>query len=179
MHYYLEVRYQEYLFTEDGIVDEGGARIPTVITLEENADGSWSVLNYWEPRDGSYYVEDIRTVFPADCVDEALDNHGDYVIPMKQDCYAQAIEYAKIDSDVKMDVDAVISDLIDSVCADAENPAHPGIHPIEYWELLYYGDYTRDYCERHLAALEDTKSYPANVDLRARVMEMLLGELNL
>ena len=179
MHYYLVVLYQEYLFTEDGIVDEGGARIPTVITLEENADGSWSVLNYWEPRDGSYYVEDIRTVFPADCVDEALDNHGDYVIPMKQDCYAQAIEYAKIDSDVKMDVDAVISDLIDSVCADAENPAHPGIHPIEYWELLYYGDYTRDYCERHLAALEDTKSYPANVDLRARVMEMLLGELNL
>ena len=93
------------------------------------------------------------------------------------------MEYARTDSDVKMDVDAVIAGLFEEICADplpsSNAYSYLEAHPIEHRELLYYGDYTRDYCERYLPALEDTKSYPANVDLRARVMEMLLGELNL
>ena len=186
MNYYLKVLYKEFMFTEDGIVDMGGASIPTNITMTENPDGLWSVLNYWEPRDGSYYLEDIKAVFPEACVEKALDSHGEYVLCQMQNCYAQALAYAKTDSDVKMDVDAVISGLIDAVCADAENPSHPGVHPDEYWELLWYGDYTREYCDRHLQAYYEEHSYgkgtndaPEGRDLRERIMETLLGELNL
>ena len=178
--YYLWVLYQEYLFTKDGIVNEGGAHIPTVVTLTREPDGSWSLLNYWEPRDGSYYAEDIRAIFPGEAAREALDSQK-YIMAQVQDCYVQAVEFAKIDSDAEMDVDAVISGLLDVICSsplESSNPKdYAAEHSVEYRELKYYGGYTRDYCERHLTALVDIKSYPANVDLRARVMEMLLGEL--
>ena len=180
MTFYLWVLYQEYLFTEDGIVDEGGAHIPTVITLAENADGSWSVLNYWEPRDGSYYVEDIRAIFPGDSAEEAL--HGQkYIVAQMQDCYAQAVEYAKTDSDVTMDVDAVIEGLFDEICADplpaSETYSYLEAHPIEYRELLYYGEYTRDYCERYLHSTgEDVAS--GEMGLHRAIRELLLEKLN-
>ena len=182
MTYYLWVLYQEYRFTEDGIVDEGGAHIPTVITLTENPDGSWSVINYWEPRDGSYYVEDIRAVFPGDSVNDALDSQK-YIHTLKRDCYEQAVSYANVKADVTMDVDVVISNLLDNICSSPLESSNPkdyvADHPIEYRELLYYGGYTRDYCERYLYGLGVEDGGPAEISLRERVMEMLLGELNL
>lgn len=180
MQYYLWVLYQEYRFTEDGIVDEGGAHIPTVITMAENGDGSWSVLNYWEPRDGSYYVEDIRGIFPGAAAEEALHSQK-YIIAQMQDCYSQAVEYAKTDSDVNMDVDAVIAGLFDEICADplpsSNAYSYLEAHPIEYRELLYYGEYTRDYCERYLhSAGEDVAS--GEMGLHRAIRELLLEKLS-
>jgi len=175
-NYFLWVLYQEYLFTEAGIVHKGGAHIPTNITLEENADGSWTVLNYWEPRDGSYYVEDIKAIFPGDSANDALDSQK-YVLKQTQNCYAQALAYAKTDSDVKMDVDKVIEGLLDVVCSSPMTSSNPkdyaAEHFVEYRELKFYGDYTREYCARQL--LDENRQ----MGLRERIMEMLLGELNL
>ena len=175
-NYFLWVLYQEYLFTEDGIVHKGGVHIPTNITLGENADGSWTVLNYWEPRDGSYYVEDIKAIFPGDSANDALDSQK-YALKQTQNCYAQALAYAKTDSDVKLDVDAVIEGLLDVVCSSPMTSSNPkdyaAEHFVEYRELKFYGDYTREYCTRQLQA-EDRQ-----MGLRESIMEMLLGELNL
>ena len=179
MDYFLNVLYQEYRFTEDGIQDMGGAHIPTVVTMAENGDGSWSVLNYWEPRDGSYYVEDIRAIFPGDSAEEALHSQK-YIVAQMQDCYAQAVEYARTDSDVKMDVDAVIAGLFEEICADplpsSNAYSYLEAHPIEHRELLYYGEYTRDYCERYLhSAGEDVAS--GEMGLHRAIRELLLEKL--
>ena len=181
MQYYLWVLYQEYLFAKNGIQDMGGAHIPTVVTLTENPDGSWSVLNYWEPRDGSYYVEDIRGIFPGAAAEEALHSQK-YIIAQVQDCYSQAVEYAKTDSDVNMNVDAVIEGLFDEICADplpsSNAYSYLEAHPIEYRELLYYGEYTRDYCERYLYGLGMEDGGPAEFGLREAIREVVLKELN-
>ena len=155
--------------------------IPTVVTLTENPDGSWSVLNYWEPRDGSYYVEDIRGIFPGAAAEEALHSQK-YIIAQVQDCYSQAVEYAKTDSDVNMNVDAVIEGLFDEICADplpsSNAYSYLEAHPIEYRELLYYGEYTRDYCERYLYGLGMEDGGPAEFGLREAIREVVLKELN-
>ena len=83
LNYYLWVLYQEYLFTEDGIKEMGGAHVPTNITLAEGGNGGWYLLNYWVPRDGSYYAEDIRAVFPGASVNDALDSQKYIMMQMK------------------------------------------------------------------------------------------------
>ena len=189
MNYYLWVLYQEYQFTEDGLVEMGGAHIPTNITLTSNPDGSWSVLNYWEPGSGTYYAQDIRAIFPESCVEDALDSQK-YITAQKRDCYEQAVSYANVNANVSMDVDAVISALLDKICSSPMESSNPkdyvADHPIEYRELKYYGSYTQAYCDRHLQAYYEEHSYgkgtndaPEGRDLRERIMEMLLGELNL
>ena len=188
MDYFLWVLYQEYQFTEEGIVDMGGSHLPVSIRMEENGDGSWSVRNYWVPRDGSYYVEDIRMCFPEDIVEEALDSQK-YIMVQKQDCYAQAVAWAKVSANADLDVEAVISGLLDEICSSPMTSSSPqdyiDAHPIAYRELLYYGDYTRAYCHDHLQAYYEENHYgkgtvdaPEGEGLRERVMERLLGELS-
>ncbi len=67
---YLWVLYREY---SDFSTVETGAHIPTVITAEKQ-DGGYSLLEYWEPRDGNYYAEDIRDKFPWRLWSKALDS---------------------------------------------------------------------------------------------------------
>ena len=63
---YLNANYQCY--TNDnplGIVEEdGGGWCPTAITFEVHDDGSYKVLEYWTPDDGSYYASSIKEKFP-------------------------------------------------------------------------------------------------------------------
>ena len=58
--------YQEWELRDDELIDVSGGHIPTVFTLEKQADGSWHLIEYWEPRDGEYYAKDIRDKMPED-----------------------------------------------------------------------------------------------------------------
>lgn len=62
---YMWVRYQEYNYENGEIQPTGGCYIPTVITAKRTGKhGHYELVEYWEPRDGSYYAEDIKAKFP-------------------------------------------------------------------------------------------------------------------
>lgn len=63
---YLQVSYEEYAIDNPlGIVEQyGGGWCPCAITFEINEDGSYKVMEYWEPEDGSYYASSIKKKFP-------------------------------------------------------------------------------------------------------------------
>lgn len=69
---YMWVLYEEFS-NDNGLMVESGVHIPTVITVENN-QGSYSLVEYWEPRDGSYYEEDIKEKFPMYLWDRAMDS---------------------------------------------------------------------------------------------------------
>jgi len=72
------------------------SHIAVAITFEV-VDGKYVLKEYWTPRDGSYYVQDIRDKFPDEIEDEALDTQK-YILAQKQECYDQAVRYGGVDT---------------------------------------------------------------------------------
>ena len=139
--------HQAYSFTDTGLYEAQGSHIPVVMTFEEE-NGVYTLLEYWQPRDGSYYVQDIREKFPDEVEEDALDTQK-YILSQKQNCYNQAVRYGGVD------VDAVIENLLQTVASSRAYSSNPGAYidaqPIEYRELTYYGQHTLRYCfERFL-----------------------------
>ena len=94
---YMWVLYQEYSL-EDGKIEEGGgAYTPTVITVEKK-NGEFSLVEYWEPGDGSYYVGDMVKKFPwhlyltFDSKGNILDGQK-YIEKLEANCLKAAKEY--------------------------------------------------------------------------------------
>ncbi|MBR0342980.1 MAG: M56 family metallopeptidase, partial [Oscillospiraceae bacterium] len=65
---YAWVLYEEYSFDGKDVKLESGSHIPTAITFDtsdNSGDSStYDLIEYWQPRDGSYYAEDIKAKFP-------------------------------------------------------------------------------------------------------------------
>ena len=74
---YAWVCYKEYSFDGRDVKEETGSHIPTAITFDTSANNNdssaYDVIEYWEPRDGSYYADDIRAKFPWSIRGKALD----------------------------------------------------------------------------------------------------------
>ena len=74
---YAWVLYEEYSFDGRDVKVETGSHIPTAITFDTSANNNdsstYDVIEYWEPRDGSYYADDIRAKFPWSIRGKALD----------------------------------------------------------------------------------------------------------
>ena len=87
---YMWVLYMEYSY-DNGLKEESGAHIPTVITVRETND-NYELVEYWEPRDGSYYPEDIRDKFPWYLQREALDSQR-YITKQSANCERMAREH--------------------------------------------------------------------------------------
>lgn len=52
--------YEEYVITDDGILKAiSGSHVPLAITFREEPDGTLTLQEYWEPKDGSYFEADI------------------------------------------------------------------------------------------------------------------------
>ena len=71
---YLWVMYQEYSY-DQYLRKENGCHIPTVITAKKVND-YYELVEYWEPRDGSYYARDIQDKFPSYLHSQALDSQS-------------------------------------------------------------------------------------------------------
>ena len=69
-----------------------GSHTPTAITFTQRDDGTYELLEFWLPRDGSYYADDIREKFPTLTAIAALDLQQ-YVEKHRADCDAQAAQY--------------------------------------------------------------------------------------
>ena len=92
---YAWVFYEEYSYDGREISVETGSHIPTVITFDTSDDESdsstYEVIEYWTPRDGGYYTEDIRAKFPITLWARALDSSG--AARQKENCFRAAREY--------------------------------------------------------------------------------------
>lgn len=134
--------YEEYNISEEGIEDIAGSHTPVALTFELNENG-YILKEYWQPRDGSYYVSDIREKFPAHIADDGIDSQK-YIYQQIQSCYKQAVQFSGLDTDT------VISGLLDTICSSPQTSSNPqdyiDAHFIAYRELLYYGEYTLQYC---------------------------------
>ena len=92
---YAWVMYEEYSFDGRDVKEESGSHIPTVITFDTPSDGGlksfYDVIEYWEPRDGSYFSEDIRSKFPLSIRAKAFDVSG--ADRQHENCLKAAREY--------------------------------------------------------------------------------------
>ena len=134
--------HEHFNITEQGIEDCGGSHIPTALTFEQRENG-YVLKEYWLPREGSYYVDDIRNKFPAEIANDGIDSQK-FILQQMQSCYKQAVEFSHLDTD------AVIGNLLATICSGPETSSNPydyiNVHPIEYRELMHYGEYTLRYC---------------------------------
>ena len=135
--------YEEYRLTDSGLETVTGSHVPVAITFREDLSGNLTLEEYWEPRAGSYYVQDIREKFPASDVEDGMDSQK-FILQQTQECYAQAIAATGLDAN------QVIGSLIETICSSPALSSNPGDyiaeHSIEYRELTYYGRYTLKYC---------------------------------
>jgi beta-lactamase regulating signal transducer with metallopeptidase domain len=88
---YMWVLYEEYSMQNGQLRQETGAHIPTVITAEYK-NGAYKLIEYWEPRDGSYYAGDIREKFPWHLQNKALDSQR-YIGTQKAENEEMAWDY--------------------------------------------------------------------------------------
>lgn len=100
------VAHNAYQFDGTTLREAGGCHIPTVLTFFRNDDGRYTLCEYWEPRDGSYYADDIKAKFPLFVRPDTQD-HG---YELERDCLEQAME----GFDIGMDV--VVDYLISEIC---------------------------------------------------------------
>ena len=96
---YAWVMYEEYSFDGTDVKEESGSHIPTVITFDTSSEDSdkstYDVIEYWEPRDGSYFPEDIRSKFPLSIRAKAFDVSG--ADQQHENCLRAAREYFGVD----------------------------------------------------------------------------------
>ncbi len=88
---YMWVLYEEYSYQNGQLQQETGSHIPTVITAAKE-NGSYTLVEYWEPRDGAYYPEDIQAKFPWYLRRKALDSQR-YIDSQQKACQEMAEQY--------------------------------------------------------------------------------------
>lgn len=94
---YAWVFWEEYGFDGNDVFVESGSYIPSAITFDTSERGdvsSYPVIEYWTPRDGSYYADDIRAKFPWSIRRKALDISGSQAA--KERCLELAKEYYRM-----------------------------------------------------------------------------------
>ncbi len=140
--YYGWVLYNEYRVTDNGLKTISGGHVPAALSFDLDERG-YTLTEYWKPRDGSYYAQDIREKFPAHIVEDGMDSQK-FILQQTQECYAQAV------ASTGLDTNQVIGTLIETICSSPALSSNPGDyieeHSIEYRELKYYGRYTLKYC---------------------------------
>ncbi len=165
--YYGWALYQRYNISENGIEDVGGSHVPVALTFEKDKD-EYTLKEYWQPRDGSYFASDIRAKFPAHIADDGIDSQK-YIWGQIQNCYKQAVEFSGLDTN------DVIERLLDTICSSPAVSSNPydyiDEHYIEYRELLYYGEYTLRYCSQRFNRGGET-------GLEGKIMEIVCEELH-
>ncbi len=72
---YMLVMYNEYSCEEGVITCETGSHIPTAVTVTRT-DSGYVLEEYWQSKDGTYYVPSIREKFPWYIEDKAIRIHN-------------------------------------------------------------------------------------------------------
>ena len=97
---YMWVLYRENSWDNGQIKVETASHIPTVVTAKQTGKhGHYELVEYWEPRDGGYYVEDIKGKFPWYLHDKALDSQR-YIKEQSAWCNQSAEEYFRSEAQI-------------------------------------------------------------------------------
>ena len=134
------VYHQNFRLENDVLVEDGGCNVPTVLTFSVTEDGHYSLAEYWEPRDGTFYPEDIRAKYPA-LVRPDTQKH---LFEQKIAVLNQAIIGFQIDS--KVVVDYLLTDICDMERWAGSLDDLMLMSELERELLVYYGQDTLDYC---------------------------------
>lgn len=149
-----------------GIETIGGSHIPYRLTFKRDID-LYELEEYWIPRDGSLYGEDIKDVFPDSIQDQAMDTQR-YVLRQNQAIYKEAVQVYNLNTD------QVLDRLIEEIMSSPKESSNPldyiDTHYIAYREMTYYGDYTLKYINDYLRLDKG--------DLKTRLLEILENEMN-
>ncbi|MBE6541168.1 MAG: M56 family metallopeptidase [Ruminococcaceae bacterium] len=89
---YLIVYHTKYAVNEGQIEEVEGDFVPTAITFTIDKNGEYTLKNYWTPRNDSNYESDIRTVFPEDAANNAL-NTQKYAGALTNDSWTKVVAY--------------------------------------------------------------------------------------
>lgn len=167
---YLMALYQEYEITADGIVDQSGSHMPIMLTFDRFSDGSRELVEYWTPKDGSYYESSIKENFPNFIWEDAMDTQK-YILAQVQNCYAQAVAYAQLDT--APIIEALFDEIASSPASLSAPEDYMDAHFLAVRELTYYGDYTLGYIfQKFLAGGQEG----LQGHLMRIVMDLLIGE---
>jgi len=132
--------HQNYRLENGRLVEGGGCNVPTVLTFRMNDDGQYILAEYWEPRDGSYYTEDIKAKYPAFVWPDTQKN----LFEQKLAVFNQAMEGFYVGPEVV--VDHLITDICDrSQWANGLEELMQ-ICSLQRELLTYYGGDTLRYC---------------------------------
>lgn len=115
---YLWALVQEYGWADD-LIEGSGSSIPMMIEVKRNGD-KYEPMSITMPRDGGYYTEDLKKIFPSEYQDRLTARQGNvYVLEYNNRC--QAYEYYnKIMEQNSFSVPANIADFL------AQYGWHPG-----------------------------------------------------
>ena len=167
---YAVALYQEYAFDDSGFSLVGGCHLPIAVSFRQE-NGEYHLEEYWEPEDGGMYLNSILEQFPAEYQQEAADLEK-FTVPHMQACYRQAIDYGGVDTA------PIIAALIEEITASPAAYSNPGAyinaHPMQYQQLLYYGEDTLAYCFAQFEAGGQT-GLPGHI-MRLACQDIMGGE---
>ena len=86
---YMVVMFSGYNYNSGDITEESSSHIPTVITVKADDKDRYTLDEYWIPRDGGYYTDDIKSKFPLTLQSDVF-NLSDYAEEQKKSCYNKA-----------------------------------------------------------------------------------------
>ena len=155
--------HQVFRLEDDILVEEGGSHIPVVLTFSYDASNGFTLTEYWEPRDGNYYVKDLKAKFNG----HPWPDTQKYLQQQMMDNYLQAMEYYEVGTDV------LINTLLDSVRAKAQFTLLENLIEGEDADvkiLLHYSNETLQYCFSEF--LKGNQ-----MDARADVMESICKKI--
>ena len=145
---YLMVLHLGFGYADGAFSELAGSHMPTALTFDTSG-GEYTLAEVWYPRDGSYWLPDIKAKFPASAQADAMDTQK-FITRHAIQCYAFAIANGEVDTDAR------IAYLLETICASPSSASNPQTYIDEnfftYRELVYYGQHTLDYRD---ARLED------------------------
>lgn len=137
--------YERYSTLGQGLETAEGSYIPTALTFDVDSNGIYTLTEYWEPRDGSYYALDIESKFPKDAVKEAL-NHQVYVAELSQECEKKALAIMKQSGSIYDEISRLLYTITSSPLESSAPGDYITAHRSEYDTMVSYGEYTLRYC---------------------------------
>ena len=158
--------HQVFRLEDDILVEEGGSHIPVVLTFSYDASNGFTLTEYWEPRDGSYYAKDLKGKFNG----RPWPDTQKYLQQQMMDNYVQAIEYFEVGTDV------LINTLLDSVRAKAQFTLLENLvegEDADVQILLHYSNETLQYCFSEFLKENQTD---ARADVMASICKKIISD---
>ena len=90
---YSWVLYEEYSFNNNEIKNVSGSSCPVVFTVDTSKNGdssAYKLIEYWTPRDGSYYSDDIKDKFLMKMWSKVFNHNVD---SLQEKCFNDAKKY--------------------------------------------------------------------------------------